>query len=1790
MAAQNTDSPPAAPAPAVPAGGAGDAASGGAYEVLRARLTEHCAALRERVEKLNSARRDVFGGHDTKLVASARIATENSCIPRDIVHLGRKLIFGYEVFIGLRKETSVNDVFSVYEFDGQDFKSLGADFLQDPAFVRDFKDIFQYYKNARLLQLHNTGTHLLFVIQAGALPTDCKVLRWAMQRDGSVKYVDNRGDKEHVFPPQHDFEWKRTTREQHVPGRSPHISIEEQVFVECIGGDLTVRIENNTQDGQGIYSEPVENADQSLDDAEIYYAILENLVLLKIRPFGEENFRYLVYSKLREQVRRIDSIGSACVQLPEGHGIIFPGGYFLQTGEWKQFDEDIADMEFFKAIRSLNGEDVLYLFYHRVDGRYILLLYNLVRKELNPPIACNGYSLYDDGRLVVFRNTGNEAGRSHPVQIWQTPFVGEAFEQANRPDSYIGRIGNKELVRGISELLTLSKLALDSSPTMAAYETLAREAEGVLDRHHWLTQPECFAPGEIVRQLRATAAAIVEEFDKIVRIRRSSEEKIGRCAQELDAFLVRSRAEDLKTVDQHVAALAQLRARRGEIISLRELRYGDLPRLQAMEERVVARYDELSQRTVEFLLQPDALAPFAAALATLTASIEQLAKVAESPPLQEQLDKLGTEVDLISEIVSNLKIDDSTARTLILESLSALYAQLNRTKALLASRRKELLGREQTAEFGAQFKLLGQSVANYIGLCDTPEKCDELLGRLLVQVEELDARFSEFAEFIEKLAERREEIYNAFTTRKRTLLDERDKRATALASAAYRVLKNVAARAQTFAKPDELNSYFASDPMVLKVSDFIARLRELRDNVRAEEVANRLKSAREEAGRLLRDKADLFEDGANVIRLGEHRFSVNTEPLDLTLALRDGRMCFHISGTDYWDPVRDEEFLKTQEFWEQSLPTENAEVYRGEYLAWRILEDAEAGAKGLSLEKLETAAADPSGLMDVVRGYASELYDEGYERGIHDADAAAILRQAVQLRRACGLLRYDGTSRAYAAIFWSRLADAPRCETLTRRAQSFGRMERLFNSDTGAVTFVRELAGEMERFFAEAKLEAAACRWDRAAEYLFQELAAENPQGFAVSRPAHELRQQFLAFLGEHRSRAQFEADLKHLDCNLPAAFDLCRAWLCNFLSERDGAAGEACADEAIALLLTHGRLKHSNVTTDPTARVEGLLGQHRRIENRALALRLDEFLLRVSIFAAETLPRFHAYQARRKDILHAERDRLRLDEFRPHAMSTFVRNKLIDGVYLPLVGGNLAKQIGEAGAKKRTDLLGLLLVISPPGYGKTTLMEYVASRLGLIFVKINGPALGTGVTSLDPAEAPNATAREEVEKLNLALAMGNNVMIYVDDIQHTNPEFLQKFISLCDAQRKIEGVYKGRTRTYDFRGKRVVVVMAGNPYTESGARFVIPDMLANRADTYNLGDIIGGRQDLFELSYLENCMTSSPTLNPLATRAPEDFYRLVEMADTGLNAETELSHEYSSVELKDMLEVIRKLRQVQKVVLRVNQEYIRSASQKDEFRTEPPFKLQGSYRNMNKVAAKVVPVLTDAELENVVADHYRSEAHALASGAEHNLLKLAEIRGQLAEAERARWDDIKRAYNRHQLLQGADKGDKTAHIIAQLTSFNDNLDRIRTTIAAAAKRPDEGELEQTLQTSLGALNETMAKLALAQQTELAGAIAKVGEALGQEKAPPKVEIVNTLPAQYVNVYKHHVDTIETVLVPLVQGLAQQQRISEQVQVTLNQIAENLHGVIEELGHQKRRDVRVLRVEKRPPSSPGPGP
>src|SRR5262249_43592601 len=160
---------------------------------------------------------------------------------------------------------------------------------------------------------------------------------------------------------------------------------------------------------------------------------------------------------------------------------------------------------------------------------------------------------------------------------------------------------------------------------------------------------------------------------------------------------------------------------------------------------------------------------------------------------------------------------------------------------------------------------------------------------------------------------------------------------------------------------------------------------------------------------------------------------------------------------------------------------------------------------------------------------------------------------------------------------------------------------------------------------------------------------------------------------------------------------------------------------------------------------------------------------------------------------------------------------------------------------------------------------------------------------------------------------------------------------------------------------KKFCVVMAGNPYSETGARFQIPDMLANRADTYNLGDILEGKSDLFALSYLENALTSNPVLAPLSGRDPADVHRFIKLAKGEEVTLTELAHGYSAAEAQEVTTLFERLFKAQKVLLAVNQAYIASASQDDAFRTEPPFKLQGSYRNMNKIAEKVVAAMNDA-------------------------------------------------------------------------------------------------------------------------------------------------------------------------------------------------------------------------------------
>ncbi|WP_037821257.1 hypothetical protein, partial [Streptomyces sp. NRRL B-3229] len=136
---------------------------------------------------------------------------------------------------------------------------------------------------------------------------------------------------------------------------------------------------------------------------------------------------------------------------------------------------------------------------------------------------------------------------------------------------------------------------------------------------------------------------------------------------------------------------------------------------------------------------------------------------------------------------------------------------VKRARATLDGRRRVLLADEQRAAFAAEFALLGASVTGSLASADSPDACDDQLARMLVQVEDLESRFSEFEDFLGHLADLREEIHEAFSARRQTLADDRARRCERLADSALRVLETVTRRAVTLADADAVATYFTSD-------------------------------------------------------------------------------------------------------------------------------------------------------------------------------------------------------------------------------------------------------------------------------------------------------------------------------------------------------------------------------------------------------------------------------------------------------------------------------------------------------------------------------------------------------------------------------------------------------------------------------------------------------------------------------------------------------------------------------------------------------------------------------------------------------------------------------------------------------------------------------------------------------------------------------------------------------------------------------------------------------------------
>ncbi|MFO1063965.1 MAG: hypothetical protein U0892_08895 [Pirellulales bacterium] len=251
---------------------------------------------------------------------------------------------------------------------------------------------------------------------------------------------------------------------------------------------------------------------------------------------------------------------------------------------------------------------------------------------------------------------------------------------------------------------------------------------------------------------------------------------------------------------------------------------------------------------------------------------------------------------------------------------------------------------------------------------------------------------------------------------------------------------------------------------------------------------------------------------------------------------------------------------------------------------------------------------------------------------------------------------------------------------------------------------------------------------------------------------------------------------------------------------------------------------------------------------------------------------------------------------------------------------------------------------------------------------------------------------------------------------------------------------------------------------------------------------------------------------------------------------------------LSEILSVLRKLNRARDIVLKVNREYIRSAAQADAYRTEPPFKLQGSYRNMNRIAERIVPVMTDDEVLNTVVTNYVQDAQTLTRDSESNLLKFKELVGILSASERERWEQIKYAYVESVRMQGIGGDDQAAQFLKMFAGLRDGLETIRRAISqavATVQEENRGHGRVESEQLIASLSDVNARL---QAIETAAATGKLTEQkVIVQHAVPRV-MTDLVRSQFQLLY----DGLRPVLESAASGRAQLEQLQSSIDDCLN--------------------------------------
>ncbi|MDK9793276.1 DNA repair ATPase [Vibrio sp. D431a] len=1566
---------------------------GGSFDIIRRRLIKAAEELQTKTDKVNSLRSTEFGGGELELSGNINLLTENNCIPVDMARVGNQLLFGFSTKLGIKSHLEVEDLLSVYQLHEDNSEpelvDLKNTFVYDKQFFTDLSRLLKYNKSVELKQLYRKGEELFIVFSTSERGSDYQHFRFNLTNPSSPKYLGNLGGR----PKSNHSEvnWSRLTDSNIVGSTQPLYSVKDSIFLGVKQGALKLKVDDNSKAGRTLLTEPLENTFQRTQDIIVHFFSEGNLTFLKVKVLDESEERFYVFNTITEKLVRADGIKNGVQSLPENHGVIFSNGYALSSGEVKTFNTESHNLEFHKMMSSPNGEDTLYFYSDIANGQYTIYHYNMINKSVASPMHACGYALKENGELFMFRSSqNNQAEKLHKLQIWSTPFMTQTYyaesQNSSTEESTIKNIGNASLVRGISDVMSILKLVRDDDISASLYEGIIKSSINAIDAHFWFDSEELFSLKTDLILIKETSETVLEEFNKTSQLAQQAhlrqEELRGKCENLVHDVNV------LRGSDTHryISLLQEAKALLGELTVSKDARFVDATLIDALIQKTDEQKSIVVDGLVSLLQKESSFEQFHSSINSIEKAILSANKSAEINPQKEKIEELTGGLTSLNDEVSEITVEDTTKITFIIEQLSQCFTSLNTLRSVASSKLEDFARSEAEKEFAAQLKQLDQMIEVAMSRVNTPSECDNELAKLTSQFEKLEGRFSDFDDYIEKITSKRNDTYSNIEGRKTQLVSEIQRRISNIQKSASVSLNNIRQRCSRLSSITELHSLLSSDPMVNKVREYAAQIENLGDAVISSGILNELNSIKEESSRDIRDSQDLFEDNGKVVVLGKHRFSVNKKELALNIIEKDGKPHATISSTDFNHPIEDPKLNNLVEYFDYDVPSENSSTYRAEYLAFQILGEISNSTSGFSHDEIKLHIKNKSmsistSFPKLVSEYISKSYKEGYIRGVHDIDGLAILEKVYPLYfNDNGISQTSQSDRIDGMNLFNELREKGELSTLYKHLNDMKGISSIIGSN---------------KVFAEALNQFAAkySTNSNVVEYVFNssvDLNVSIDSNFAISFEADELLKSLTEKNVELSSFIQTD-ETKQVFTQVALAMnpELSTGYI----------------EEAFAAIKGDNR---TSIGSTSIYEITGLVGTHSTIKSGVIKSNLESFIARCQYIRDTHSTEFDSFVQIRQTVAKEWNRKLNLDDFKAKPLSNFVRNKLIKDCYLPLIGDSLAQQMSSIGSATSAQSGGLLL-LSPPGYGKTTLLEYVAKIMGLVFVKIDCPAIGHEVKSIVPEEADTSSAKSELLKLNMALEMGNNVLLYLDDIQHLNTEFLQKFISLCDGTRRIEGSWEGASKSYDMKGKRFAIAMAGNPYTEQGEKFKVPDMLVNRMSSYNLGDVRSGMEEAFKLSYIENALTSNNVMAPLASRSQEDLYKLIRIAQGEEIGLSELEYSYSPAEATEITDTLKQMLAIQKIVLTVNAEYIRSAAMKH--RKEPPFLMQGSYRNMAKMTEKLVPAMNEDDIFNLIIDHYRAESQTLTTGAEENMLRFKEINGFITDEESVRLDEIRASF-----------------------------------------------------------------------------------------------------------------------------------------------------------------------------------